>query len=154
MNKWWFPVVVVCVALVVGSGEGLDFEERELESEERLWELYERWRSHHRVSTSLEEKQRRFNVFKANVQYVHNFNKKDKPYKLKLNKFADMTTHEFKSLYASSKIKHHRMLQGASRASPSFNYANVTDIPPSVDWRAKGAVTDVKDQGQCGKIDI
>lgn len=152
MNKWWFLVVVVCVALVVGCGEGFDFKEKELESEERLWELYERWRSHHTVSTSLEEKQKRFNVFKANVQYVHNFNKKeDKPYKLKLNKFADMTTHEFKSLYATSKIKHHRMLQGAnSRASPSFKYANVTDIPPSVDWRAKGAVTNVKDQGRCG----
>ncbi|KAI5331756.1 hypothetical protein L3X38_021882 [Prunus dulcis] len=32
----------------------------------------------------------------------------------------------------------------------SFGYGNVTDAPPSVDWREKGAVTPIKDQGKCG----
>ncbi|XP_058227483.1 vignain-like [Rhododendron vialii] len=150
MEMYKYFLLALSLALVFGLGESFEFHEKELESEESLWDLYERWRSHHTVSRDLDEKHKRFNVFKNNVNYVHNFNKKDKPYKLKLNKFADMTNHEFKSVFAGSKIKHHRTLQGSSRGSGSFMYENVGVVPPSVDWRKKGAVTAVKDQGQCG----
>lgn len=142
-------ILVLSLALAFTFGKCFDFHEEELETEERLWGLYERWRSYHTVSTNLDEKHKRFNVFKANAHYVHNFNKQDKPYKLKLNKFADMTSHEFRSVYAGSKIKHHRMIRG-ERGNGTFMYANVESVPPSVDWRKKGAVTDIKDQGQCG----
>lgn len=145
-----FLLVAFSLALVLGFAESLDFHEKDLASEESLWDLYERWRSHHTVSRSLDEKHKRFNVFKENVMHVHKTNKMDKPYKLKLNKFADMTNHEFKSTYAGSKVKHHRMFRGTSRGNGSFMYEKV-GVPPSVDWRKKGAVTGVKDQGQCGK---
>ncbi|MBA0848412.1 hypothetical protein Goshw_001759 [Gossypium schwendimanii] len=36
-----------------------------LASEESLWDLYERWRSHHTISLDLTEKQKRFNVFQG-----------------------------------------------------------------------------------------
>lgn len=145
-----YLLAALLLALVLGIVEGFDFHEKELESEESLWDLYERWRSHHTVSRSLDEKHKRFNVFKQNVMHVHKTNKKDKPYKLKLNKFADMTNHEFAVTYAGSKIKHHRMFRG-TRGNGTFMYGKVTSIPPSVDWRKKGSVSAVKDQGQCGK---
>ncbi|GLU12640.1 hypothetical protein SLE2022_293040 [Rubroshorea leprosula] len=146
-----FVLLAFSVALLLGVTESFDFHNKDLASEESLWDLYERWRSHHTVSRSLDEKHKRFNVFKQNVMHVHNTNKMDKPYKLKLNKFADLTNHEFRNNYASSNIKHHRMFRGAPRGSTgSFMYANVRSVPPSVDWRKKGAVTPVKDQGQCG----
>lgn len=102
------------------------------------------------VSRSLDEKHKRFNVFKQNVKHVLHTNNDNKPYKLKLNKFADMTNHEFRNAYASSKIRYHRMFQGTPRGTRSFMYENVNNVPTSVDWRKRGAVTAVKDQGQCG----
>ncbi|KAL9375439.1 hypothetical protein Peur_032318 [Populus x canadensis] len=143
-------VVALYLALVLGFTESFDFHEKDLESEESLWDLYEKWRSHHTVSTSLDEKRKRFNVFRANVLHVHNTNKMDKPYKLKLNKFADMTNHEFRTAYASSKVKHHTMFGGAPLGNGSFMYGNIEKVPASIDWRKKGAVTPVKDQGKCG----
>ncbi|KAL6182541.1 PREDICTED: vignain [Fragaria vesca subsp. vesca] len=148
--KKFLLVAALSLALVIGVAESFDYLERDLASEDSLWDLYERWRSHHTVSRSLDEKHKRFNVFKENVKHVHNSNKEDKPYKLKLNKYADMTNHEFRSAYAGSKVKHHRMLRGQRSGDGAFRYENVASVPPSVDWRKDGAVTPVKDQGQCG----
>ncbi|XP_024969133.1 vignain-like [Cynara cardunculus var. scolymus] len=145
-----FLLLSLSLSLVLGVSWSFDFHEKELETDDSLWEMYERWRSHHKVAASHQEKQRRFNVFKSNALHVHETNKMNKPYKLKLNKFADMTSHEFRITFAGSKIKHHRMLQGDRIGNKTFMYANVDTVPTSVDWRKKGAVTPVKDQGQCG----
>ncbi|KAK9117391.1 hypothetical protein Sjap_016338 [Stephania japonica] len=136
--------------LVTAFAESLEIKEKDLESDESLWDLYERWRGHHTVSRDLQDKHKRFNVFKENVKHIHNFNKKDKPYKLKLNKFADMTNHEFSKSYAGSKVKHYKMFQGSSLGTGNFSHGKTDPSPPSVDWRTKGAVTAIKDQGSCG----
>jgi KDEL-tailed cysteine endopeptidase len=64
---------------------------------------------------------------------------------LTVNQFADLNNEEFRAMRNS-----YRAMLTSSKAS-SFRYGNLTDIPPSVDWRQKGAVTPVKNQGNCGK---
>ena len=143
---------LLVVLLLPAPASAMDFGEHDLASEDSLWALYERWRSHHTVARDLGEKARRFNVFRENVRLIHDFNRGDAPYKLRLNRFGDMTADEFRRAYASSRVAHHRMFRGG-RKHEGFMHAGATtirDVPPSVDWRQKGAVTDVKDQGQCG----
>ena len=80
-----------------------------------------------------------YNTYSVNVNYINN---KTTGYKLGINKFTDMSRKEFSSTYLSNTYYSH-----------DKHYANqsrLLDIPESVDWRANGWVTDVKDQGQCG----
>ncbi|KAK1363223.1 hypothetical protein POM88_038784 [Heracleum sosnowskyi] len=71
--------------------------------------------------------------FKANVEHVHNTNKLDKPYKLKLNKFADMTNQEFRTLYVGSKVNHHRIFRGERLGNSTFMYENASHPAVSID---------------------
>ncbi|XBI24438.1 hypothetical protein VPH35_049539 [Triticum aestivum] len=131
-------VLVMLLATGPAPASAMNFAEADLASEESLWALYERWR-----------KARRFNVFRENVRLIHQFNRGDAPYKLRLNRFGDMTTDEFRRAYASSRIAHHRMFHPKAGGG-GFMHGDRISAPSSVDWRQKGAVTAVKDQGQCG----
>ncbi|WVZ02815.1 hypothetical protein V8G54_023621 [Vigna mungo] len=94
-----------------------------------------------------QEKEKRFRIFKENVNYIEAFNRAaNKPYKLAINQFADLTNKEF--IAPRNRFKGH-MCSSIIRTT-TFKYENVTSVPSTVDWRQKGAVTPVKDQGQCG----
>ncbi|PWA41979.1 peptidase C1A, Cysteine peptidase, asparagine active site protein [Artemisia annua] len=145
INK--FLLLSLSLAFILGVAKSFDYHEKEVESEEGLQGMYDRWRSHHKVEHKSQE---RFNVFKTNVQHVHTTNKMNKPYKLKLNIFADLTNQERISKYSDSKIGHNYALKGPRKTNLRFIYENATDIPPRMDWRCHNAVTPVKNQGQCG----
>lgn len=113
----------------------------------KLIELFESWMSKHgKTYRSLEEKLHRFEVFQDNLQHIDETNKKITSYWLGLNEFADLSHEEFKSKYLGLKADFPR----TRRSSEEFSYRDVIDLPKSVDWRKKGAVTPVKNQGSCG----
>ena len=120
----------------------------DLKSIDRLVDLFESWMAKHgKIYKSFEEKLHRFEVFKDNLEHIDDRNKKIVNYWLGLNEFADLSHEEFKKMHLGLKVELPK-----SRGSPEeFTYRDVVDLPNSVDWRKKGAVTPVKNQGSCGK---
>lgn len=101
-----------------------------------------------RVYKDAAEKTNRLKVFQANVEYIESFNAAGKhKYKLGTNQFADLTNEEFKAAYNGFKPKK----SNSAKTEGTFKYANFSSAPASMDWRTEGAVTPVKNQGQCGK---
>ncbi|WJX72429.1 hypothetical protein P8452_56314 [Trifolium repens] len=111
-----------------------------------MYERHEQWmKQHGKVYKDLHERQKRFGIFKENVNYIETSNNVgNKTYQLGINHFADLANHEF----VASRNKFNGYLHSSS--TTTFKYENVTDVPSAVDWRQEGAVTPIKDQGKCG----
>ncbi|OVA19904.1 Peptidase C1A [Macleaya cordata] len=73
------------------NSEKLCIEEKDLESEENMMKLYERWMKHYGIfRIDPKEKNRRFKKFAKTVNLVHNHNKQPGiSYTLKVGIFAD-----------------------------------------------------------------
>jgi hypothetical protein len=86
----------------------------------------------------------RFNIFKTNLKQIilHNLNKSHS-FTMTINKFTDLTPNEFRAtrITGLGNLK--------SYGCKSFS-SNGNKIENSIDWRNKGVVSKVKDQGQCG----
>jgi cathepsin L len=95
-----------------------------------------------------EEARQRMDIWAANLATVNAHNVKAaaglRPYALKMNTLADMTTEE----YRASMLGLRRSPVRNADATPSSKTQD--DTPASWDWRPKGIVTPVKDQAQCG----
>lgn len=119
---------------------------RPLDEQEYTLKRHEEWMAQHgRVYEDLREKEKRYVIFKENIERIEAFNSaSDRGYKLGVNKFADLTNEEFRAMH------HGYRSQPSKVASSSFRYENLSAMPPSMDWRKAGAVTPVKDQGTCG----
>jgi len=88
-------------------------------------------------------------IFKRNVDRIeeHNvrFAQGQTTFTMKMNRFGDLTPEEYRG-YLNLKRS------GASHvnAAGTITRWSPMDPPDSWDWRTQGAVTPVKDQGQCG----
>ncbi|OAY26310.1 senescence-specific cysteine protease SAG39 [Manihot esculenta] len=111
-------------------------------------ERHEIWMAKYgRVYKDKAEKERRFTIFKQNVDFIESFNNVgNRPYKLGVNAFADLTNEEFRD----SRSGYRRSSIFKTSETSLFRYENITAVPTSIDWTKKGAVTPIKDQGQCG----
>jgi len=87
----------------------------------------------------------RYNTFKSWVDFVGAHNAANASWTAGLNQFSDLTPAEFQA----------KMLSGLATTAMDLvtlpESEENAELPPSdIDWRSKGAVTPVKNQGQCG----
>ncbi|CAG2231719.1 CTSL [Mytilus edulis] len=95
-----------------------------------------------------EEIQRRV-IWEDNVRFIEHHNmaadRGEHTYWLGINHFADMSEKE-----VTQKMKGYKMSRDVIKDGSSYLPPNNVQVPDEVDWRQKGYVTPVKDQGQCG----
>lgn len=151
MTKILALLLALTLSAIAGSDARGDFFSIISEEDEGMMKLHESWMAEHgKVYTSLDEKQRRFSIFKDNFRFITEHNSKpNQIFKMGLNKFADLTNEEFKVSYLGRKQTSVNRLRSAA-GSPRYQYRENDSLPSSIDWRKKGAVTPVKDQGSCG----
>jgi len=100
---------------------------------------------HSKEYKSKAEHSYRLSVFAENVKMINEHNKAGHSYQKGINQFTDLTDAEFKA----QNLGGYKRLPTPAAPSTESKRA-IKDLPASVDWREKGAITDVKNQGQCG----
>lgn len=145
---------LACHCLSYGIPSKYSVLEHELDkypSEEGVIELFQKWKEEHRrLYRHPEEAALRLENFKRNLKYIVEKNAmRNSPnaHRLGLNRFADVSNEEFRRMYVS-KVK---KPIGKSNSSVVKD-ESCEGVPSSLDWRKRGVVTGVKDQGDCGKL--
>ena len=94
---------------------------------------------------TLYELEKRFQVFRTNLRgiFVHNSDHTQN-FTMGVNQFTDLTSEEFKAQFVSG-LK----TEVGSYGCDTFS-STASGAPDAINWITNGAVTSVKDQGQCG----
>lgn len=103
-----------------------------------------------KAQNDLGEQEKRFGIFKDNLKFIDEHNSRNATYKLGLTKFADLTNEEYRARFLGTVSDAKRRVMKAKSASRRYAFSVGDELPESVDWREKGAVAPIKDQGNCG----
>jgi len=116
----------------------------EADIESLVFKKFQRFiKKYNKKYESMNEFLARYNVFRQNLfQLVENG---PQSYETGMSKFADMTSQEFAKTYLNLDFNAYALINTRPVHAKSSNAA-----PDAFDWRDKGVVSNVKDQGSCG----
>ena len=107
-------------------------------------DMFGQWKNLHGKSYGTPaEEETRFNIWSVNYDWVQEHNTiQENTYTVGMTHFADLTNQEFQSTHTSCTFNN------TVAGTQPFDVSTVAAA--TVDWRSKGAVTPVKNQGSCG----
>lgn len=122
----------------------------DVEPSTTIADMHQQWMAQYgRIYMDETYKAERFEIFRENLMRINTLNKMNRGFTLGLNEFADITNEEFRA--SRTGYKGFSSLQYSKSKPTLFRYQNFSAAGlPTMDWRTKGAVTPVKNQGNCG----
>jgi len=98
------------------------------------------WMQQHQKSYHHDEFLAKYRTFKANMDFINAHNAKNATFTVAMNKFGDLSVQEFSTIYLGTRYT----------ATGPMKKSAPEALPESWNWNTRGAVTPIKNQGQCG----
>ena len=146
-NKLIFLGIIALTGLVMYMNNRDSTNQNERDSD--LSEFHSFRKTHSKIYSSTVEANHRLVIFKQNLEMIRNHNADTtSSYKLGINQFSDMTFQEFSASYLHDDPEDNFIEGSDINELAQVNSSAIGD--DKVDWRDKGIIGNIKNQGTCG----